>query len=99
MEQAPTIERKESPDYDRGLEGERALTMAIDTIEERLGKHLENATPAERIAITTELLNEIDERNDNNDRHVAEVYAGLKQMALLEKSFFEKSEELRKVIH
>lgn len=99
MEKAPTIERVQSSEYDGELEGEQALTQAMDSIEERLGKHLESATPGERIAVTTELLKEVEKGGDNADRFIVEVYAGLKKMAELEQSFHEANAKLSKVIH
>jgi hypothetical protein len=79
----------EALEYDGELESERAIEKAMDEVERRLGKDVKDASPEERIAVTTELLREIDERYDNKDRFIVEVYAGLRKMAELERDYHE----------
>lgn len=85
-------------EYDGELESERAIEEAMEEVERRLGKDIKDASPEERIAVTAELLDEADERNDNKDRFVVEVYAGLRKMAELERDYHEANARLNAVL-
>lgn len=87
MERIPSVETTNERPFDREEAVEQALQIGITEVEERLGKSIGEALPLERIAVTTELLNEIEARDQNADRFVAEVYAGMRRLAELELEF------------
>jgi hypothetical protein len=97
MESAPKFEGEQP--YNRERVAEDAMEQALDIIEAKLDKNFEDATAEEKVAVTTELLAEIDARNDNADRHVAEVYARMRRLAELELSFQTQQEKFKQVLH
>lgn len=97
MEAAPKFEGGQS--YNREQVAEEAMEQALDVIETKLDKNFEDATAEERVAITTELLADIEARADNADRHVAEVYARMRRLAELELSFKTQQEKMNQVLH
>lgn len=66
---------------------EKAIETGMDIIEYRLGTTLEKASAEDRIAVTKELLQEIEDSPKNIDRFVAEFYSGIRKMAELELDF------------
>ena len=97
MEAAPKFEGEST--YNREQVAEDAMEKALDAIEAKLDKNFEDASSEERVAVTTELLSEIEARNDNADRHIAEIYARLRRLAELELSFKVEHEKLNRVLH
>lgn len=97
MEAAPKFEGEQT--YNRERVAEEAMEQALDVIEAKLDKNFEDASAEERAAVTSELLAEIEVRNDNADRHVAEIYARMRRLAELELSFKTEQEKLSKVLH
>lgn len=97
MESAPQFEGEKK--YNRERVAEDAMEQALDVIETKLDKNFEDASPEEKVAVTTELLAEIDARGDNADRHIAEVYARMRRLAELELSFKGQQEKFNQVLH
>ncbi len=87
MEGTPVVKMTSSESFDHEQAMEDALETAMNEIEHRLGKTVGEALAIERIAVTTELLTEVENRANNKDRFVAEVYAGMKRLAELELNF------------
>ncbi len=97
MEGAPQFEGEKN--YNREQVAEDAMEQALDTLEAKLDMPFEDASPEERLTATAELLADIEMRNDNADRHVAEVYARLRRLAELELSFKTEHAKLNQVLH
>ena len=97
MESAPKFEGERT--YNREQVAEDAMEQALDAIEAKLDKNFEDATPEERVSVTTELLADIEARGSNADRHVAEVYARMRRLAELELSFKTEQDKLNQVLH
>ena len=87
MERTPHISRGETLTRSHEEAIEQAIVDGHAEVERRLGCKLSEATALDRVSVTAELLNEIEERNDNRDRFVAEVYAGMRKLAELELDF------------
>ncbi|MBP6924460.1 MAG: hypothetical protein KBC62_04360 [Candidatus Pacebacteria bacterium] len=97
MESAPKFEGGKN--YNLESVTEDVLEQALDAIEVKLDKNIEDATPEERIAVTSELLAAIETRGDDVDHRVAEVYARMRRLAELELSFQTEHEKLSHVLH
>lgn len=66
---------------------DQAIINGHAEMERRLGCPIGEAPAFERLSVATELLEEINERKDNRDRFLAEVYAGIRKLAELELDF------------